>query len=254
MSGNRRAQLICAWCGPLCAALFALGAVFLGQFIPPLVGPNEGAAEVARKWAEHTDAIRIGATITVISMSLVAPWGVSVAAQTRRTEGSFPILTYVQLMCVAIGTTVVVLMSMFWCVAAFRPDTYSAETVQVLNDIAYFLFLFTWTPFTIWALAVALAIFLDPNDEPVFPRYVAYVSLWTAVLFVGASGMAFFKTGPFAWNGVMALYVPVGVFFIWLAVLTFNTIKNINRGFAHTLAEDITWQPSKPIERSPVGV
>jgi len=230
---NRRAQLICAWCGPLCALLFLVGAVFLGQFVPPLVAPGDTAAEVARKFAEHTDQIRIGALITIISMSLVGPWGVSVAAQTRRTEGNFPILTYVQIICVAVGTCVVVLMSMFWATAAFRPDVYSDETVMVLNDIAYFLFLFTWAPFSIWALAVALSIFLDPATEPVFPRWVGYLCLWVALLFVPAGLMAFFKTGPFAWNGLMALYVPVGIFFVWLAVLTTYTIKNINRGFSH---------------------
>jgi hypothetical protein len=227
---NRKAQLICVWCGPVCAVLFAIGAVFLGQFIPPLVSPSDGAAEVARKFAEHTGAIRVGAMICVISMSLVGPWGAVVAAQFRRIEGRFPVLSYVQLVCVAVGTAVIVLMSMFWAVAAFRPESYSHETVMVLNDIAYFLFLFTWTPFVIWALAIALAIFTDNNKVPVYPRYVGYVSLWTALLFCGAAGMEYFKTGPFAWNGVGALYIPVGVFFVWLAALTVETVKNINRG------------------------
>src|ERR1700752_5263975 len=106
---NKKAQLICGWCGPVCAVLFAIGAVFLGQFIPPLVSPNDGAAEVARKFAEHTGEIRVGAMICVISMSLVGPWGAVVAAQFRRIEGRFPVLTYVQLVCVAVCTAVIVL-------------------------------------------------------------------------------------------------------------------------------------------------
>ena len=32
--------------------------------------------------------------------------------------------------------------------------------------------------------------------------------------------MAFFKVGPFAWNGIMAFYIPLFVFFVWLAALT----------------------------------
>lgn len=235
---NRKAQLICVACGPLCAILFAIGAVFVGRFIPPFVDPSNSAHTVALKYAEHGSRIRIGALISIISMSLVGPWGVTVAAQTRRTEGRFPILTYVQLVCVAVGTCVVVLMCMFWAVATFRPTVYTDQTVLVLNDIAYFLFLFTWTPFAIWALAIALAIFLDPNERPVYPRYVAYVCLWVAVLFVPAGAMAFFKTGPFAWNGLMALYVPVGIFFVWLTVLTYETIKNINRGDSHDPTRD----------------
>ncbi|WP_067671466.1 hypothetical protein [Nocardia miyunensis] len=234
---NKKAQMICVWCGPLCGLLFAIGAVFLGRFIPPLVAPSDGALVVARKWAEHTGEIRVGAMICVISMSLITPWGAVIAAQFRRLEGRFPVLSYVQVICVAVGTTVVVLMSMFWAVAAFRPTSYSPETVMMLNDIAYYLFLFTWTPFVIWALAVALAVFTDTGEGPVYPRYVGYISLWTGLLFCGAAGMEYFKTGPFAWNGVMALYVPVVVFFIWLAVLTVETIKNLNRGNFHDPAE-----------------
>ena len=233
---NRRAQLIMCWMGPLCALLFAIGAVILGGFIPPRWNPSDSALKVAQTYAEHTDQIRFGALITIISMSLVAPWGVTIAVQTRRTEEGFPILSYVQLACVAIGTTIVILMSMFWAAAAYRPfdlpGGYAPETVRQLNDVAYFLFLFTWAPFTIWAGTVALAIFLDPDQErPVYPRWVAYLNLWVALLFVPAGLMAFFKTGAFAYDGLIALYVPVGIFFVWLAVMTTYTIKNINEGY-----------------------
>jgi hypothetical protein len=232
--GNRRAQLVCVWTGPLCAVLFIIGAVLLGHFIPPMVAPSDTAQVVARKFAEHTTQIRLGALVTIISMSLVATWGVTVAAQLRRTEGAFPVLTYVQLMCVAVGTVVVVLMSMFWAVAAFRPDTYSAETVQVLNDTAYFLLLFTWPPFAVWSACVALAILTDPNkDRPVFPRWVGYLSIWVTLLFMPAGMMAFFKVGVFSWNGLVALYIPVIIFFVWLLVLTRYTIVNINDGYYH---------------------
>jgi hypothetical protein len=150
-----------------------------------------------------------------------------------RKEGEFPILTYVQLMCVAVGTAVVVLMSMMWAVAAFRPHEYAPQTVMALNDVAYFLFLFTWAPFSIWTLAVALAILLDTSGTPVYPRWAAYLSIWTAILFVPAGLMAFFKHGAFSWAGLMTLCVPVGIFFVWLAAMTTLTIRNIRRGAAY---------------------
>ena len=75
---NRRAQLICAWTGPLLTVLFLIGAVLLGRFIPPWVRPHYSATKVAHIFAEHHGRILAGAFITIISMSLVAPWGVSV--------------------------------------------------------------------------------------------------------------------------------------------------------------------------------
>jgi hypothetical protein len=243
---NRRAQLICVWTGPLLTVLFAIGAVLLGRFIPPWIHPHDSAAKVAATFAQHADRIRIGAFLTIISMSLIAPWGVVIAAQTRRREGNFPVLTYVQLMCVAVGTAVVVLMSMMWAVAAFRPHDYSPETVRFANDVAYFLFLFTWPPFSIWVGSIALSIFLDPTDEPVYPRWAAYLCIWVGILFVPAGLMAFFKTGAFSWAGLLALYVPVGVFFVWLIAMTVLTIQNINRGAVH---EPSTTREDRPLAR-----
>jgi len=242
---NRRAQLTCLWTGPLLTVLFAIGAVWLGQFIPPAVHPSDTAREVARHFADHTDRIRIGAFFTIMSMSLIAPFGVAIAVQFRRTEGRFPIWTYVQIASSAIATTIVVFMSMFWAIAAFRPETYSPETVQVLNDIAYFIFLFTWTPFSIWVIAIALAILQDETARPAYPRWVAYLNLWVAVLFVPAGLMAFFKHGAFSWAGVMTLYVPVAVFFVWLVVMFLLTKRNIERG-------DVDTAPLE--ERALVGV
>ncbi|MHB8695378.1 MAG: hypothetical protein ACYDHH_29475 [Solirubrobacteraceae bacterium] len=227
---NRKTQLIAVWCGPLCAVLFAIGAALLGRFIPPYVRPHYGAAQAAHIYAEHASRIRLGAFIACISMSLVGPWGCSIAAQIRRTEGDFPILTYISLTCVAIGTTIVVLMCCCWGVAAFRPGDVSPQITQFANDLGYFIFLFTWPPFSVWGIAVALAIFTDQNEVPVFPRWLGYLSVWTALLFVPAGLMIFFKTGAFSWAGLMTLYVPVGIFFVWLAGLTYCTIKNINAG------------------------
>jgi hypothetical protein len=248
---NRRAQLICVWCGPALAVLFLVGAVLLARFIPPYVHPHFSVTHTAALFTAHAARIRLGAFITCISMSLVAPWGCSIAAQIRRTEGDFPILTYVSLACVAIGTTIVVCMCVCWGVAAFRPSDVSPQITQFANDLAYFFFLFTWPPFTVWAAAVALSIFLDQNEEPVFPRWLAYLSIWTAILFVPAGLMIFFKRGAFSWAGLMTLYVPVGIFFVWLTGLTYCTIRNINSGHhyvRHRVASpDATVRPEAPV-------
>jgi len=227
---NRRAQLICLSTGPVLTILFAIGAVWLGQFIPPAVHPSDSAQEVARHFADHADRIRLGAFLTIISMSLIAPFGVAIAVQFRRTEGRFPVWTCVQIASAAIATTIVVFMAMFWAVAAFRPGDYEPDTVRVLNDVAYFVFLFTWPPFSVWVLAVAMAIFQDETARPAYPRWAAYLNIWVAVLFVPAGLMAFFKHGAFSWAGLATLYIPVGIFFVWLAAMAVLTLRNINRG------------------------
>jgi hypothetical protein len=49
------------------------------------------------------------------------------------------------------------------------------------------------------------------------------------VLYVPGACLAFFQHGAFAWNGLLAFYVPVAAFFIWLVVMTVLTLRSINR-------------------------
>jgi hypothetical protein len=209
--------------------LFAIGGALLGRFIPPLVSPSDSAHVAAAKYAAHTDQIRIGAVLASISMSLMATWGVAIAVQTRgrdQYDDTPPTLAWLQLVSIAIGTIVVLFMCMFWEIAAFRPGHASDQTVSSMIDIAYFLFLFTVPPFSIWTAAVGLTILRDSERAgAAYPRWLAYMSFWAALLFCPAMCMAFFKTGPLAWNGLLALYVPVVTYFIWLSVMSFYTIK-----------------------------
>jgi MFS family permease len=208
--------------------LFVIGFIGLAGWVPP-PDPAASAQEIAAMFREDTTEIRLGMFTSMLSMSLMAPFGVAIAAQIRRTEGRRPVLTYTQLVCVAVGTTVIVLSTVVWAVAAFRPDEYSPDTVRIFNDLGWFLFLIEWPPFSIWFAAVAIAILRDENDPPVFPRWSAYLSLWSAFLFVAAGLIMFFKTGPFAWDGLIAFYVAVAIFFVWLVAMTVLVIKAINR-------------------------
>ena len=103
--------------------------------------------------------VRFGAIISAIGLSLIAPFGGALAAQTRRAEGARPFLTYVQVLSVAVASVFVVLACTIWAVTAFRPGDYPPEIVRYSNDLAYFLFIFTWPPFTVWFVAIALAAF-----------------------------------------------------------------------------------------------
>ena len=44
-----------------------------------------------------------------------------------------------------------------------------------------------------------------------------------------------FKVGPFSWNGAIAFYVPVFIFFIWVAGLTVPALQAVQRS-RHALA------------------
>jgi hypothetical protein len=225
---DRRAQLIALGCGPVMVVGFLLGGLVIGHFVPPFVHPSDSAQKVARLYSQHADRIRWGAMISMISLALLAPWGMAIAAYTRRIEHR-PTLAYTQIACVAISVTIVEFMCMFWAIAAFRPGDMDPNTVRALSDIAYFLLIWPYFPFSIWVATIGLAVFLAPADDPLYPRWFGYFSFWNAISFLPAGFMPFFHHGPIAWTGLLALYVPLSMFFTWIILITILTTKSVRK-------------------------
>lgn len=224
---SRKLLLACAWCGPVFAGLFAIGFVFLSGFLPP-PSPSDSAAEVVDFYRDDQTAFRVGTCLMMLAVPLLGPWGIALASQTRRTETGFPVLTAIQIFCTGVILFTIALLVTVWAWASFRAGEISPEETQSINDFGFFLFLFDWTPFALWLVSFAVAIFLDRSDPPVFPRWAAYLNLWLATLGIPGGLIVFFKTGAFAYNGFLGFYFPVVAFFIWLVVMTWLTIRNIN--------------------------
>jgi len=231
---NRNAQLITAWCGPIFTGLFAIGGAIIGRFIPTLLHPSDPASVFVANVVSHDMQIRLGAFIMMLSVCFMAPWGAGIAAQTRQKEGNFPALSYAQLACVGCGTAIAMMMAFFWAVMAYRPAEYLPSVVQFAADLAYFMPLFSWPIFSGWCFLIAVAVLTDDTGNPVYPRWVGYVNIWAGLLYIPGGIILFFKTGPFAWDGILGLYIPFIAFFLWILVMTWAMIRNINAGQFYT--------------------
>ena len=214
---NIRWQLVCAWCGPAALACFFVGFATAG-FVPPM-SPAMPVDEVVRTYAENATSIRLGTFIMVFSSGLVTPFAAALWVHMRRIEGrEAPVLAMTQF---AAGTTGIMMFlteAMFWSITAYRPDR-DPEITQALNDIAWF---FTVMPFcliVVQALTVAAVVFSDKRKPPVFPRWVGYLNVWCALLYVPGGACTFFKVGPLAWNGLFTFWIPACVYFTWFTVM-----------------------------------
>jgi hypothetical protein len=67
--------------------------------------------------------------------------------------------------------------------------------------------------------AIGFAILGDTSPKPVFPRWIAYLNFWVAILFQPGALVPLFKHGPFAWDGLLAFWMPLGVLGIWVVVM-----------------------------------
>jgi hypothetical protein len=220
-------QKLCARSGYLVILLF--GAAFwpLAKFIP-VPSPTMTPVEVAAMYAHNTNGIRFGMLLMSISGAIFAPFVAVIAIQMKRIEGASPILTYTQLCSGSIGALFFIIPALIFGAAAYRPDR-PPELTSLLNDLAWFFAVMPVAAAFMQNVSIALAIFSDQRAEPVFPRWLGYFNIWVALLFAPGGLITFFKTGPFAWNGLLAFYVAGVVFAAWFFVMVTMLLKAIDQ-------------------------
>ena len=79
--------------------------------------------------------------------------------------------------------------TVFWLLAAFRPYR-APELTQLYNDLAWITFTCGIPFLVVECLFLAVAIYLDQQDRPVFGRWVAYFNLLIAVRLLVPAGFA----------------------------------------------------------------
>ena len=222
---NTDLQRLCAWTGVVAMMMFFAGMLVM-TFIPPL-SPALNAEQVALVYQTHTTAIRSGAVLVLISSMLAAPFYAVVSIQLRAMEGDKrPVMAYAQLAAGTANILFFILPALLWVVAAFRPER-PAEITHALNDLAWIITILPW-PLTAMQMLVCGATILKHGARvPIFPRWLAFYNLWSALLMAPGSLIPFFKTGPFAWDGLFAFWLPATVFGIWFVVMQVMVLKAI---------------------------
>jgi hypothetical protein len=216
---------LCVWTGVALVAMTAIGfGGFLGYINPP--SPALNAEEILARVQAHQTSMLIGCALCTFFWSFWVTWAAPIVIYIRRME-RLPLLTYASLANVGGGAAVITTIAVAWTVMAFRAE--NPLIVQAFNDLGFFLFLYTWPPFAIWMWIIAIAILRDINPEPTFPRWVAFYNLWAGLLMAPASLMGLFKTGPFAYNGLLAFWLVAIDFFLWMLVMSVVTFQVIAR-------------------------
>lgn len=220
---TRSVYRACVYSGFGCIALFFLGFWVLAGFVPP-PSPAAPASEIALMFRQRHNEIRAGMIVSAFAAGLLGPWAAAVAVQLKRIEGRHSPLAYLQL---GFGMLLVLefIFPMMWQVATFRMER-SDESIQLLNDLAWIPFEAVTSTAVIQCIAIGVAVIADPGRPPVFPRWVGYLNIWVALAFAGGSFNVFTKDGPLAWPGVLAWWIPLAAFPIWLTTLAICMLRN----------------------------
>jgi hypothetical protein len=202
-----------------------IGFGWLMHMVPP---PSPSASkDVTLAWvATNQTQILIGAALVTFFWSFWVTWAAPILLYLRRME-RVPLITFACLANVGGGAAVITTIAVAWTVMAFRAE--DAVIVQAFNDLGFFLFLYTWPPFGIFMVLIAVAVWRDVNPVPAFPRWVAYYNVFAAIGMAPASFMGLFKTGPLAYNGIAAFWLVAVDFFVWMVVMSVVVLKAIAR-------------------------
>lgn len=232
-SGLMKAAL---WSGIVLIVAMVIAQGILMHFIPGL-SPSMAAEDLKQHFIERKGEIRLGTLIQCMAWGFWATWTMAITVMLRKMEKGYPILTYSSIALNGGGYVFFILIPMTWAVIAFRPETLDADIMQIMNDWVWFDFLFTWPPFAVFMVVIGLAVLKDHNVPTLYPRWVAYLNFWCAILIFPAGLIVFFKSGLFAYDGVGAFWMPFAVFFGWMIAMTVVTFQAIDREKARLTAE-----------------
>lgn len=214
-------------CGAGFLFCYLLGLWFLSGFVPAHQ-PTATAEEIVAIYQANTYGIQFGMLFVMIAAALYLPWTVTFSSLVRLMEGESDFLSKCQLLGGLASSMFFVLPALVWQVAAFRMER-SPELFLMLNDAGWILTVTPVPPFLVQWLPLAAAIFISKKKPAVLPRWFGYFTIWCNLLYLPGAAAYFFKTGPFAWNGLFAFWIPLSTFAVWEIMMMFNIHRVIKK-------------------------
>jgi len=203
-----------------------LGWGLLGSFLTPPLSPSASAQDIAAFVAEGGVLQKFGLMIALACVASLLPMAAVLGDQMRRMEGPRPVWAQTQLACATLTVWLLSAALVFFAAAAFRADR-DPQLILLLHDLGWLTFITPVSMIVLWMTAVGGAILSDRGQPPVMPRWVGYLSIWAALLSAPGFAAILFHSGPFAWSGLLALWIPLVIFLVWWITLTVFLLKAV---------------------------
>lgn len=223
--GSQRFGLWCSW---IFAALTVIGWLGIANFYKP--EPADNSAEQIRQWFtdDHRWGIIIGCTIFYIAAGILVPASIQFGLMLSKIEGRRPLWSFSTGVCGIFISLIIFFNCCAWITAAYREEN-GGDVVQAWYDWAWFAFLLGWIYLSIEMLSTAVVELADKRAEPMVPRWMTWLTIAGSVTLMTAAGPAFFKSGPFAYNGLLGYYVPMVIWGFYLVGTAWFMLKELER-------------------------
>jgi hypothetical protein len=237
---KQRIWRLAIWCWP--AAVVGAGAAFAfgAGFVPP-PSPALSAPELAGVFDADRTGIRVGVLVAMFATALMLPFFAVVSAEIKKIEGRLGLLAPVQFGGAIALVMIFQVIGLAWLTASYRPEA-DPDVIRALNDYCWFAWSSFIATYSIQYLCMATAGFMDIRERPIWPRWAAYLNVWVAITGAGGVLAVFFKTGPFAWNGVIGYWIPVIVFVVGMSVTCGLMLRRARYEAGRPGAEEDHWE------------
>lgn len=226
-SNSLSSQKIALICTYLFVALTVIGWIGIAHFYAP--APGDLSPEQLKHWfiEEYRWRTLLGCTLLYIGSALLIPGSLQWGFMLAKIEGKTPIMSATAAVCGVLIALIVFLNACAWIVCAYRAES-DPTVIQAFYDWAWFAFLFGWVILALEMISSAIVEFQDNRAKPMIPRWMAYLTLFSATTMLGAIGPAFFKAGPFSYTGVFGLYIPVIVWGLYLLATNWFMYRHLS--------------------------
>lgn len=234
--GRHLSQKIGLWCNLVFVALTAIGWLGIAHFWAP--ARADLGLEATKQWFSETYRWEtlIGCSIFYVAAGILTPGSIAFGIMLSKIEGRYPLFSITTAVCGVFISLIIFFNCCAWIVAAYRPET-GADVIQSWYDWAWFAFLLGWIYLSIEMAATGVVELMDDRPQPMVPRWLTWFSFLGALGILGAAGPAFFQSGPFAYHGLLAFYVPVVIWGAYITLTSVYMLKSLGREEAAAAAD-----------------
>jgi hypothetical protein len=217
-----------AWTGPIFFTVFFFMWGLLAQNFPPMAA-STSAQDMWQHYKSLQLPISIGMSVCMVGGSCYMTFGAAVSRVMRRIEGPEGMLANLEMSGATITYCPIVVACGIWLVAAMQVDVLSPALIQTMYylgwmviDLAYMV--------TSWQIIAASIVFLrDKREKKLVPAWVSWWGYVTVASFFPVSLIPFFKTGPWAFQGLFNFWIAFPTWYIWIVSMSIYIIKAVNR-------------------------
>jgi hypothetical protein len=222
---------LCAWAGPVFLFVFVVFWGVFGGNIPPIPA-NHPATDLANHYRDDANLIRIGMGLAMTFVVLYMVWGLSIAKVIERgiergTDNN--VLSTLALWGAGLTVCPLLIGSAFWLTGSYRPKALDPSILQLFYDMPWLLINLAYAVTTMQMIAMGVAFLRDKREKPLFPRWLSWMGIWVGVSFALELFLPYFKTGPFARQGVVNFWIEFFLWFFWIVFVTVGILKAIPR-------------------------